>query len=257
MVPKGARAHEFWVEPLSHVVAAGDTVEANLKVGQDYSGSTFPYLPTRFEDFTVTNPTGIADIGGTIGDVPAVRLADLPDGLQIITYASTADVLKFDAWETFTHYVSYEGNDWAVAAHEAAGLPMTGFSEAYRRNAKALVQVGTPVADRDVDRAVGMPLELIALQSPYAMNAGQTTLPVQLLWHGVPLADQQINIFHRDDVTGLSHVTTDAEGRAMVPVDRQGRYLLNAVHMMLNGNGAEHAWSSHWASLTFETATPD
>ncbi|MFD1160612.1 DUF4198 domain-containing protein [Roseovarius aestuarii] len=254
--PIAATAHEFWLDPIEHILPSGKTVEAHLKVGQNYSGSTFPFLPSRFESFTVTGPTGTHDIDGTIGDLPAAQLSGLPEGLHILAYASTTDRLKFDDWELFNTYVAYEGNDWAVAAHIAAGLPRTGFIEGYRRYAKSLVQVGA-VRAGDADQELGLAIELIALASPYALPPGQDTLPVQLFWQGAPLAQQRINVFHLAGETTLTPIVTDENGQAMVPIGHAGRYLLNAVHMELNDADTDLAWNSHWASLTFEIGTPD
>ena len=253
--PALSGAHEYWVEPTTHVATPGDTIAANLNVGQDYSGTTYPYLADRLVRFWVTNRAGEQDIKGFTGDVPAATLRDLPEGLQIISYASTTDMLAYKKWERFTSYVTYEGNEWAIAAHKAAGLPLTGFSEGYRRYAKALVQVGAPQPDRDIDQAVGLPLELVAQGSPYVLGPGQSALEVQLLWQGASLADRRINIFRRFDLAepaALTMVTTDAKGRAMIPVTEAGRYLLSAVRIELAPEDAAQTWDSYWASLTFE-----
>ncbi|WP_299852409.1 DUF4198 domain-containing protein [uncultured Roseovarius sp.] len=254
--PFSVGAHEFWIDPIDHILSPGDTLEANLKVGQNYAGAVYPLLPGRLTQFSVSGPKGTNDITGTVGDVPAARLPEISTGLHILAYESTTDRLKFDDWELFNTYVAYEGNDWAVAAHLRAGLPKTGFTEGYRRYAKSLVQVGEPQTG-DADRRIGLAIELVALVSPYLLAPDQQELPVQLLWQGAPLAQQQINVFHNSKTTTLSAVTTDQDGRAMVPVTKGGRYLLNAVHMVLNNTDTDLAWDSHWASLTFEISARD
>lgn len=255
-IPPGVDAHEFWIEPVEHILSPGDTLEANLKVGQDYAGTVFPLLPGRLVRFSVTGPDGTRDIAGTVGDVPAARLPGMVPGLHVLGYESTTDKLKFDDWELFNSYVAYEGNDGAIDTHLAAGLPKTGFTEGYRRYAKSLVQVGTPQAG-EADTPIGLAIELIALASPYALAPDQNELPVKLLWQGAPLAGQRINIFHLAGASTLSAVTTDQDGQAIVPVRRDGRYLLNAVHMELNRTDPDIAWDSHWASLTFQIGTSD
>jgi hypothetical protein len=53
-----------------------------------------------------------------------------------------------------------------------------------------------------------------------------------------------------------SLVTTDAEGRAAIPLNEDGFFLLNAVQMKPT-NGAEgEVWESHWATLTFAVEAP-
>lgn len=245
----GATAHEFWIEPEAHHVAPGDTIRAALRVGQDFKGSELPYLEGRFETFTVSGPHGTHDVSGTPGDRPAAQIGTDAKGLHILGYHSTANTLTFSTMEKFVNYIAYEGNPWALDAHRAAGMPETGFKERYTRNAKALVQVG-PVQPGDGDRALGLPIELIAQAHPADLGAGDR-LPVLLLWQGEPLAGQRINIFTKGTEGPPPHVVTDAQGHAEVPLPRAGRYLINAVHMFpLDAEGPVH-WESFWASLTF------
>lgn len=231
------------------VLPAPGKINADLKVGQNFSGLVFSYLPNRFVSFEVTGPDGTRPVTGIVGDTPAAAIPDAGPGLYILSYHSTADTLTFDDLQEFAEYAAYEGNDRIIAEHAALGLAETNFTEAYTRCAKALVQVG-PFAG-GADRAVGLPAELVALTSPYDPARGDT-LDVQLLWQDAPLADQRINVFFKGDADGPVPVTTDADGQAGVDVSRPGTYLLNAVVMTPNAPGDEIAWESHWASLTFE-----
>lgn len=255
--PVETAAHEFWIDPINHILETGETLEANLKVGQNYAGTVFPLLPGRLARFTVAGPSGTRDVTGTIGDVPAARLPGLPDGLHVLAYESTTDRLKFDDWDLFRSYVAYEGNDWAIDAHLSADLPKTGFTEGYRRYAKALVQIGRPNTAESLPGPQGLQIELVVLASPFTLPPDQTGIPVQLLWQDAPLSGQQINVFHMAESVTLTSVKTDTQGRAMIPVDRVGRYLINAVYMELHKAGAPVVWNSHWASLTFQIGPTD
>lgn len=253
-----AAAHEFWIEPQNHVLPENAPIRADLKVGQNFSGAVFPYLPDRFQNFTLTGARSTRPIDSVIGDIPAVNTEPLGSGLQIIAYHSMADRLKFDNMDEFSVYVAYEGNSWAVAKHRELGLPESGFTEAYTRCAKALVQVGAGAGGSD--RAVGMPLEIVALNSPYGATPAQA-VTVVLLREGAPMAGQQINVFLKDGLKNTAgnpqSYVTDAEGRALIDVSRPGRYLLNAVWMRPAGPGVGVAWESYWASLTFEVLSKD
>ncbi|WP_135506699.1 DUF4198 domain-containing protein [Roseovarius aestuariivivens] len=245
----GASAHEFWIEPEAHRVAPDDNIRAALRVGQDFKGSEFPFLESRFKRFTVTGPAGTYDVEGTLGDRPAANVPPQGEGLHILAYHSSVDTLTFRKMEKFLNYVTYEGNEWALEAHRAAGMPETGFKEEYSRNAKALVQVGA-VQPGEGDRALGLPIELIAQAHPAEVSVGDT-MPVQLLWQGAPLAGQRINIFTKGTSGPPPHVVTDAQGRAEVPLTEAGRYMLNAVHMFERDGAGDVFWESYWASLTF------
>ena len=245
-----AHAHEFWIEPVSHRLPAPGAISANLKVGGNLKGSVFPYLSKRFVSYRIDGPAGRTDVRGNEGDIPSLSHEASEPGLYILTYHSTADRLDYEEWQTFVDYVGYEGLDGAIDAHLAADLPRTGFAELYTRCAKALVQVGPP-APGDRDEAIGMPLELVALDNPFTGELDD--LPVRLLWQGKPAADIQIAVFRETDSIERTTLRTNADGRATIPLDGGGRFLLNAVRMARAAGDDGVAWESHWASLTFET----
>lgn len=249
-----ATAHEFWIEPQSYYVGEDEPIRADLKVGQNFSGSVFAYLPGRFRSFTITGSNDTEPIDGVIGDIPAISVQSAGTGLQVLAYHSTADRLTFDDMNEFSDYVIYEGNEWAIAKHRELGLPESGFTEAYTRCAKALVKVGDGTGGRD--KAVGMPLEIVALQSPYDTET-EKEIRVVLLREGEPMAGQQINVFFKGDPGAPRPHVTDTEGRVSIDVSLPGRYLLNAVWMRPAGSGRDVAWESYWASLTFEVPVND
>jgi uncharacterized GH25 family protein len=249
-----AQAHEFWIEPQAFRVEAGAGIRADLKTGQDFKGNVFPYLRDRFVAYRLTGRSGTDDVSRYDGASPSLDVAAAQPGLNIVSYHSTADRLIYRDWEKFTAYAEYEGLDDAVAEHRARGLPEVDFSETYIRCAKALIQVG-PATEQDRDRPIGMPLELVAQQNPYADEAGGG-LAVQLLWRGTPLGDVQVAIFqdrNGDGANGVSRrvVRTDADGMAVIALDGGGRFLLNAVRLQPADPASGDEWESHWASLTF------
>lgn len=247
--PAPLAAHEFWIEPQTHWLTPGETLAANLKVGQDFKGALFPYLRDRFLGYTITDAAGTRDNKARDGDIPSLLTDATEPGLIILGYHSTADRLEYDAWEQFVDYATYEGHEAALDAHLAADLPRSGFSEDYTRCAKALVQVGPPSKD-DRDRALGLPFELVALDNPFL--AGLEEVEVALLRAGAPAPDIQIAVFRMGDPVTRTLVRTDEAGRATVALDGGGRFLLNAVDLRLAPQGAGVAWESWWASLTFE-----
>lgn len=244
-----ANAHEFWIEPASHRLAAAGVISADLKVGDNLQGSVFPYLSSRFISYRVDGPAGRQDVAGNEGDIPSLTYEADTSGLFVLTYHSTADRLDYDEWSTFVEYADYEGLEGAIETHLAAGLPKTGFAELYTRCAKALVQVGAP-ATGDEDMAIGMPLELIALANPFMPDLDQ--LPVRLLWQGEAAANIQISIFREMGGVERTTLRTDEDGRATIPLEDGGRFLLNAVHIARASADDGVAWESHWASLTFD-----
>jgi uncharacterized GH25 family protein len=244
-----AVAHEFWIEPAAFHLTSPAAIVAELKVGQNFKGSSFPYLSGRFLSFKVTDSKGSRELKGDEGDSPAVRLPSPAAGLNVITYHSTADRLHFERWEDFADYVTYEGLASVLDAHRRRGLAPTGIDEVYTRCAKALIQVASAWSDEQ-DRPTGMPIELVLGANPYRTDRSE--IPVTLLWQGKPLADAQIRIFQDNGTVSERVVRTDAGGRAVISLEGGGRFLLNAVHMQEASADKNAAWESYWASLTFE-----
>lgn len=258
------RAHEFWIEPDASQVAVGEAFTATLNVGQDLSGSTYSYLPPRFERFTVTAGDLTALVDSRVGDNPALQMVVEEAGLQIIAYQSKGEGLTYANSKKFQQFLDYEGLDWVLEAHKQRGLPSENFRENYTRFAKSLVQVGPYDADNSSnDREVGLPIELIAVQSPF--EPGREQLSVQLLRSGRPLENIQLATFQRNPDGSVSRRLTrsDANGFAEILIDGGGFFLVSAVQMEAidpeqTGDavkGRIPVWHSLWASLSFRLRT--
>jgi uncharacterized GH25 family protein len=249
-MPWQGAAHEYWIAAEPARVATGDRVDVRLFVGQMLEGTELPWLSHQTASFQVVTPGAAYDVVGVEGDLPAIAyLADEP-GLNVVAQLTTPLTLTFDTFEQFSDYLDFEGLGAVLAEHRRRGLPDAGFTEAYVRTAKALVQVG-PVRGEQTDRAVGLPFELVALANPYA---GRSDLRVRLLWQGRPEAGTQVAVFRQDDVVERTPFVTDAQGEVRIPLAAGSRYVLNAVHME-PVEGEAHVWASTWASLSF--AVPD
>ena len=254
-----ALAHEFWIEPETYRPTEGDRVRAEIFVGGMLKGEAYPYLSNQIVSAQLHAPSGVTEIEGMEGDLPALAVTPTEPGLHVISYHSAPAYIEYEDFETFVNYLAYEGLDDVVRLHKDRGLPDSGFTEAYTRNARTLLQVG-PVVPKDLDRPTGMPLELVALQNP--LSEGLAEIEVQLLSQGSPVPNRQVSIFHRaaggepeGEVT-RSLVTTNAEGVAVIPVSESGFFLLNAVQMKPVDGAEGVVWESHWASLTFAVEAP-
>ncbi|MEO0918030.1 MAG: DUF4198 domain-containing protein, partial [Pseudomonadota bacterium] len=84
-----AKAHEFWIDPVEHMVAPGDPVVADIRVGEEYEGTAFAYIPQRFRRFDVAHNGRVLAMPGTVGDRPAMRLKSAPEGLLVVIHATT------------------------------------------------------------------------------------------------------------------------------------------------------------------------
>jgi hypothetical protein len=187
-------AHEFWIEPADFSLEADAKIQADLRVGQDFRGDAFPYIPSRFAAFERHDRLGEADVEGVTGDLPALDLLPRTEGLSVFTYVSAGERIRFRAWDKFQSYLDYEGLDSIPALHDARGLPRDDIREIYTRCAKTLVSVGDATADQD--RATGMRLELVAGENPLTLTPGDK-MGFTLMWEGEPLPDTQVALFYK------------------------------------------------------------
>jgi uncharacterized GH25 family protein len=143
----------------------------------------------------------------------------------------------------FDRYLGEEGLERIRGLRKAGEGPVR---EIYSRCAKSLLRVGD--GSSGYDRALGLELELVPERDPYSLKPGEA-LPVRLLYRGEPL-DGALVIALASPDSKVSART--AGGRASLVLDRPGRWLVKAVHMVPAPEGSGAEWESLWASLTFE-----
>lgn len=248
-----AAAHEFWIEPLDYRVAADGNLAGHLVNGEEFRGVTYSYLPRRFTRFDLVMGDSASPVEGRLGDKPALDMPAPAEGLAVLGYASTIDVVRYDEFAAFLRFAAHKDFPDMEARHRAAGHPETGFGEAYSRFAKTLIAVG---AGAGADRRLGLETEIVALANPYTQDVA-AGLPVQVFYGDDIRADAQVELFEKapDDTVTITYHRTDAEGVALLPVRPGYSYLVDAV--LLRAPAPDLAetrdvvWETLWASLTF------
>lgn len=248
-----ANAHEYWVEPTKFEIQKGEPIKANLRNGQNFRGSAFPYVKGNIDIYSITNTGDSVIPKQRTGNNPAFNFTTTNEGLHIASYQGKFDTLDFKLWPKFTHYVENQGFDGMLERHLARGIPKVGFQEQYARCAKALIQVGDITNGQD--KLTGLKYELVANKNPYTLDQNDT-LPVTLYYEGAPVANKQIQVF-RDD--GISDVTsfklrTDTNGNANIALTGGGKFMLNSVYIYEGDedpNTELAEYQSYWASLVF------
>lgn len=249
-----ALTHEFWISPSRYVVEPGGQIVANLRIGKNFEGSVNSYIPNEFSRFEILLAGSRRPVKGRLGDIPALTMQAVDEGLAVVVHETTPTELTYPKWEKFEGFTNQKDLGWVLKAHKARGLPKRDFKETYRRFAKSLIAVGS---GRGKDAPLGMETEIVAEANPYTDDL-TVGLPVRVLYKGEPRIDAQIEIFTKspDNKVTVAVVRTDAEGRAIVPVKPKTEYLLDAVVMRtLDTDDAtkKPAWESLWASITFKT----
>ena len=242
-----AKSHEFWIDPVEHQVETGGTIVADLRVGQEYSGSSYAYLPPRFRRFDFAFEGTVRPVEGMLGDRPAVTMAAPGEGLVTLIHVTTNSRITWDEIAEFEAFVRHKDAVWTLDEHAKRGLPETDVTEIYSRYAKALVAVGH---GDGADVEAGLLTEIVALENPYTGKIDDG-LDVRLLYQGEPRGDEQIEIFEKaaDGAVSISTIRTDGNGVAAIPVRPGYRYMLDAVVLREGGDAA--MWESLWANLTF------
>jgi uncharacterized GH25 family protein len=245
-------AHDMWIDPTTFAPGSGQIVGVRLRVGQDLLGDPLPRDPALINQFVVEDEGGRKPLVGRDGADPAGFLRVAMPGLLVIGYRSNPSAVELTA-EKFNQYLKEEGLD-AVAA-QRAHRNETGARtrEIFSRCAKSLVLSGS-ASEKQRDRSLGFPLELVAEQNPYAIRAGQD-LPVRLTYENGPLAGALVVAMNRLNPSEKLSARTDKDGRVRFRLRPGGMWMVKAVHMVPAPAGANAEWASFWASLTFELRT--
>lgn len=253
LVGSTACSHEFWLQPLDYSLAPGDRLVANGYVGQTLEGDVLGYFPEATVAFDLTRGESTLPVRSEPGQIPAVDMPLLGEGLHVLRFQSANYELSYEEYDAFVKFVDEWRQHWALDVHRANGFPQTDIREVYFRYAKALVKVG---AGEGSDVALGMPLELVARTNPYTAPADAAVV-VELQFLGEALSGGAVKAFHRapDGTVTVAPLETGPDGTIVVP-RAPGLTLINAVVLdtasprMQEILGA--SWQSLWASLTYE-----
>jgi hypothetical protein len=248
---KGA-AHEFWIDPEAAMVAPGAAIEAQLRVGEGYRGSPQAYLPQNFTRFDVVAGGVARPVDGRLGDIPALVLDGLPDGLAVVVHQTAGQDLTWSEWDRFVGFAEHKDLGDVAALHADRGLDRVDVREVYIRYAKALIAVGQGAG---ADTRTGLRTEFVALANPYTddLSGG---VPVQLWLDDAVRADEQVELFERapDGTVTVTLHRTDAEGIARLPVRAGHSYMVDAVVLepVVPVSESDAEWRTLWANMTFE-----
>ncbi|MDA7426509.1 DUF4198 domain-containing protein [Thalassococcus lentus] len=247
-----AAAHEFWIDPLDFQIDADEQIEANIRVGENFEGAGYAFVPPNFQRFELVFGDALIDVEGRAGDRPALSMQAPGAGLITVVHVTRDYTLTYREWEKFQNFAKHKDFVSAIAKHEARGLPQTGFKERYSRHAKSLIAVGDGAG---ADRELGLVAEIVALSNPYTDDLANG-LKVKVLYEGTARGQAQVELFERapDGEVAISLHTTDDEGVVFLPVKADHVYLADHVVLRAIEPETEGApvWESLWASLTFE-----
>ena len=152
-----ALSHEFWIDPQQYQVESGAPLEADLKNGQNFKGSSQAWFENRFTRFDMVTGETVRPVDGRMGDTPALQTTAPDDGLLIVAHETTKSTLIYREWEKFLTFAAHKEFQTAAETHLANGWPTDLFRETYSRHVKALIAIGDgqgqdrEIANHDID----------------------------------------------------------------------------------------------------------
>lgn len=243
-----ALAHDFWIEPDNFRPQQHARVALRLYVGQDFKGDSNPYIPELIERYVAVSDAGERRVAAVAGDDPAGAFTPDAPGVTVVGYLSAKYPLRFDSLAAFERYLTQEGLEQHLPLARKRHAVKALIFENYTRSAKSLV-LAAP-AGKLSDRALGLPLELIAEAFPETRVGG--TLRARLLFRGKPLEGALVVASTKQDPQRKLKARTDNHGRVELALPRPGVWLLTSVHIQPAPLLSRADWESTWASLTFE-----
>lgn len=253
LMNNSAIAHEFWIEPVQYQVEENSVLEAHLRNGENFAGSSVAHLTSQTTRFDVVTGERTDPVIARLGDNPALKMQSLQAGLNIVVHQTTDSVISYAKWDKFQRFADHKDFPDILARHRDRSLPETQFREAYTRYSKSLIAVGNSVGS---DVKTDLEIELVALQNPYIHDVSDG-IQVAAYYQNKIRPNAQIELYEKsaDDEVAVTLHRTDDQGLVVLPVKPAHRYLVDMV--VLREPSAELAkeqrvvWESLWASLTF------
>lgn len=221
----------MWLEPNRFAGKMGEPVELRLLVGDH--GRVQDERPLGLDRawrFQLYDDGKVTNLGSDVR---------YPDGVGTVVMERLPAYIAFDS-EKFNEYAAEEGHrDRAPAGSRVR--------ERYTRHMKTIVS-GSDARDDDFKRTAGMVLELIPLDDPRMVRAGDS-FALLALFEGKPLRGARLVVY----ANGVEQVLrTNRRGRATFRLDRPGPILIRTT--LLRPCRCDDAdYESFWAALTFET----
>lgn len=252
LIPIGASAHDYWLEPETFFPPVSKAVNVRLHVGEHLTSEAerpFQRKPTvRFQLLAIGVTEDLAR-SGKDGETPAAHFTPAKPGGHLIVLDRSPQLIKLEA-DRFNKYLAVEGLDAILNQRRKAGEEQKDGRERYSRYLKCLLQSGTE-QDETFRRVLGQKLELVPQADPYRLKVGDQ-LPVQVLFDGKPLAGVRVAAYHRADGKPVEQVhMTTAEGLVQIKLERSGTWLVRLVHMRRCEEAAAADWESYWGAYTF------
>ena len=243
-------AHDLWLIPPEKSTAKEPAVVL-VHQGMEFPKSTNAANVKAFGQAYVIGPDREkVNLAPLAAEEKSGRMSFTPAkaGLHVLAVETSPKKIELDA-EEFNAYLVSDGMPQIFKLrHDEKSLNQPG-KEQYRKSVKAIVRVGGS-NDGDVEKPLGLPLEIVPLVNPLTRKIGET-LPIRVLYHGKPLADANLGwAYPGDGEAPRGTLRSDEKGEALIPISKTGLMTIRLTHMT-RPKTPEYEWESFWTTLTF------
>ena len=262
-----AQAHEFWFEPVTAPLSAGDTARLDLRVGEFFEGEQMGFSAPQTVGLRQYSASGSKDLRALLppparGAVATLNLPLQVSGSYLFAFDSQPSQISLPAG-TFHAYLHDEGLDFIKTQREAAGTAEKPGRERYRRHVKTLLRVADAVGagatnaaatDKTYATRTGQRLEIVPSNDPLLMKPGDA-LGLQVLFDDKPLTGALVKAWNRQgSQTLIIRAKTSVDGKATFNLPYAGGWMVSVVHMVPVKGVKDIDWDSLWGNLSFKLA---
>ena len=262
-----AQAHEFWFEPVTAPLSAGDTARLDLRVGEFFEGEQMGFSAPQTVGLRQYSASGSKDLRALLppparGAVATLNLPLQVSGSYLFAFDSQPSQISLPAG-TFHAYLHDEGLDFIKTQREAAGTAEKPGRERYRRHVKTLLRVADAVGagatnaaatDKTYATRTGQRLEIVPSNDPLLMKPGDA-LGLQVLFDDKPLTGALVKAWNRQGgQTLIIRAKTSVDGKATFNLPYAGGWMVTVVHMVPVKGVKDIDWDSLWGNLSFKLA---
>ena len=241
-------AHDTWLSPSDYKADPAQTITFSLT-----SGMEFPKLDAAIK------PERVHQARFRVGEEEG-QLKELTAGKDALRFERAFPVAGIaTVWlqlrpkdieltdDDVAHYLEEIRAPAEIEQAWGARKGKQKWKELYTKCAKTFVAVGKAASDNSWREPVGLALELVPLQDPTTIRAGQSA-KFKLLQNAKPVSNAALALHSGGGKP--TYVNTDAEGVATLQFDKAGPALITSVQ--LQPPQGDEAWTSDFTTVTFE-----
>lgn len=244
--------HEYVLLAYKYKVQKGDSLEMHLFVADGFNIQLERPMQTAItKKFELITQQGTTDLLAETKDqsLPVVNMKVDFDGQGLLHMERDYSRISLPT-DKFLAYLKEDHIENITVKKDPAKKMQR---ERYSRYIKALVQSGKPGNDTLYKKKTGQLFEIILLQNPYLIHAGDM-IKAQVFFMNKPLRNKVITARNRTGNENTLFLTsrTNSNGICSFNLPRKGEWFIHATQMIPCPDPTDSDWESFWTSYSFE-----